>query len=314
MTYVFSAGEDVTIKSVSGTYTHGTEVTAEASADKAFLYFIKWMNASGELISKDNPYTFAATENIALRAHFSSNAHQVTLTAGRGGTVSGGGRYEYNTVAKIEAAPIAGGGYHFVKWTNAKGDSLSANNPYTLVVKSDTAVQALFALNTYFVTAESTAGGHTAGGGWLYDHGVQAKLTAIADPGYHFTGWTAGDGFNMLVSTVNPYVFTLTQSSFTAYQARFDRGDGNADGGIQSTEARVLYTGGVLRLVNLGGYSVTVSTISGQRILSFRPGSDDEQYPVALPAGIYILTPTSLNRPAERGLLPFREIGKFVVR
>ncbi|OAV71509.1 hypothetical protein Barb4_00610 [Bacteroidales bacterium Barb4] len=310
----FSAGEDVTIKSVSGTYIHGTEVTAEASADKAFLYFIKWTNASGELISKDNPYTFAATENIALNAYFSSNAHQVALTAGQGGTVSGGGRYEYNTIAKIEAAPIAGGGYHFVKWTNAKGDSLSANNPYMFVVKSDTAVRALFALDTYFVTAESAAGGHATGGGWLYDHGVQAKLTAVADPGYRFTGWMVGDGFNTLVSIANPYVFTVTQLSFTAYQARFERGNGNADGGIQSTEARVLYTGGVLRLVNLSGCSVIVSTISGQKILSLRPGSDDEPYPVALPAGVYVFTPIPLNLPAGGGLLPFREIGKFVVR
>ncbi|OAV73711.1 hypothetical protein Barb7_02926 [Bacteroidales bacterium Barb7] len=238
----------------------------------------------------------------------------MTLTAGRGGTVSGGGRYEYNTIARVEATPIAGGGYHFVKWTNAKGDSLSTNNPYTFVVKSDTAVQALFALNTYFVIAESTEGGHTAGGGWLYDHGMQAKLTAVADPGYDFTGWTAGDGFNMLVSTANPYVFTVTQLSFTAYQARFKRGDVNADDRIQSTEARVFYTGGVLRLVNLSGCSVTVSTISGQRILSLRPDSDDEPYPVALPAGIYVFTPTLRNLSAKGGLLPFREIGKFVVR
>ena len=55
----------------------------------------------------------------------------------------------------------------------------------------------------YTITANSTGGGTVTGAG-RYKHGTSVKLTATANPGYEFTGWSDG-------STANPYIFTATE-------------------------------------------------------------------------------------------------------
>ncbi|OAV63777.1 hypothetical protein Barb6XT_03053 [Bacteroidales bacterium Barb6XT] len=64
------------------------------------------------------------------------------------------------------------------------------------------------------------------------------------------------------------------------------------------------YAEGVLHLVNLDGYFISVSTIKRERVLQFT--ADDGEYPVTLPAGIYILNAAG----GKEG----RFAAKFVVR
>ncbi|OAV76021.1 hypothetical protein Barb7_00328 [Bacteroidales bacterium Barb7] len=296
------------IESGNGNYTHGTQVQAMAVTDKTDYRFEKWTDINGNSISTDNPYTFVATGNVTIRARFTKQHYRVDLTVENGRIKSGGGPYEYNTEATVEAEPIAGRGYYFAKWTTEEGDSLSSNNPYTFVVTGDVAIHAQFVPYEYFITVSETEGGRATGGERYYDYGAQAKLTAIADSGYRFTGWMAGDNFDTFVSADNPLFLTLIQPSVTAYRAAFkkedkDKGGGGADANhaVRGAEVNVWYSDGMLNLVNLSGYSVAVTAINGREVLSFRPGSDDERYPVALSAGVYILT-------------SFRENRKFAVR
>ena len=55
----------------------------------------------------------------------------------------------------------------------------------------------------YTITANPTKGGTVTGAG-RYKHGTSVELTATANPGYEFTGWSDG-------STANPYIFTATE-------------------------------------------------------------------------------------------------------
>ncbi|OAV73422.1 hypothetical protein Barb6_00247 [Bacteroidales bacterium Barb6] len=301
------------IESGNGSYTHGAEVQALAVTDKTDYRFEKWTDINGNGISTENPYTFIVTGNTKIRAHFTKRYSQVNLTVENGRIKSGGGPYTYNTEATVEAEPIAGSGYYFVRWTTERGDSLSSDNPYTFVVTEDVTIHALF---WPFITVDATEGGHTTEWYYDYDYKVQAELTATADSGYLFTGWMAGDSLNTFVSADNPLLLTLTQlPATTAYRAAFEKEDKGTNARhttVRDAAVKVWYADGILNLVNLGGYSVTVTAISGRKVLSFRPGSDNEQYPAALPAGVYILTP--FHFPAEKKLLLFKESQKFVVR
>ncbi|OAV72825.1 hypothetical protein Barb6_00787 [Bacteroidales bacterium Barb6] len=49
------------------------------------------------------------------------------------------------------------------------------------------------------------------------------------------------------------------------------------------------YAEGMLHLVNLEGYFISVSTMKGERVLQFTADSDDAGYAAALPAGVYVL-------------------------
>jgi uncharacterized protein YjdB len=65
------------------------------------------------------------------------------------------------------------------------------------------------------------------------------------------------------------------------------------------------YFAGYLRLKNMAGYRATLTTMSGRSIGIFSVASDDEDHPLTLPPGIYILTATHNDT---------RFVTKFVVR
>lgn len=68
--------------------------------------------------------------------------YTLTITAGTGGTVSGGGTYAYNTKVTIKAT--ANSGYHFVKWSDG-----NTNATREVTVTSDATYTATFAQDPY---------------------------------------------------------------------------------------------------------------------------------------------------------------------
>ncbi|MBQ7978122.1 MAG: hypothetical protein IJ301_06025, partial [Clostridia bacterium] len=68
---------------------------------------------------------------------------------------------------------------------------------------------------TISVESNNSAFGSVSGGG-RYDNYTSATLTAIPNTGYAFEGWSL-DGGNTIISTVNPYTFTVTKNeTYTA--------------------------------------------------------------------------------------------------
>ena len=68
--------------------------------------------------------------------------YTLTITAGTGGTVSGGGTYAYNTKVTIKAT--ANSGYHFVKWSDG-----NTNATREVTVTGDATYTATFAQDPY---------------------------------------------------------------------------------------------------------------------------------------------------------------------
>ncbi|OAV64741.1 hypothetical protein Barb6_03123 [Bacteroidales bacterium Barb6] len=298
-----SAGENGSIKPAgAGMYVHNTEAEIEAVADTGY-HFVQWTNAGGDTFSTANPYTFAVTKETKVQADFAANNYQVNVVAEHDSVTSGGGEYAYNTVATVRADLIADKGYYFVQWTDAKGASLSTANPYTFVVKGDTTVYAQYVSYKYVVNVTSTAGGHVTGNRQFYDHGEQATLTAVADSGYRFTEWTAGDSLDIPFSTESSFSFILSDTAFVDYKAHFEA-DGTGNEVLPAgEEAGAYHADGALHLVNPGGSLISVHAIDGRLLLQFKAG--DIEYPAPLPAGIYIL-----NAAGGKG----KQVIKFVVK
>ncbi|OAV74746.1 hypothetical protein Barb7_01711 [Bacteroidales bacterium Barb7] len=297
-----SAAENGTIKSGGGIHPYNTVEKIEAAAHTGY-HFVEWTDASGSTVSTDNPCRLVVKGDTAVQAHFAANSYQVELIVEHNGVTSGGGEYVYGTAATLKANFIADKGYYFVKWTNARGDSLSTANPYTFVVKGDTAVYAQYASYKYVVNVTATAGGHATGSRQLYDHGEQVTLTAVADKGYHFTEWTVGDSLDIPFSTESPFSFILSDTAFVDYKAHFEA-DGTGNEVLPAgEEARAYHADGALHLVNLEGSLISVHAIDGRLLLQFK--ANDTEYPAPLPAGVYIL-----NVAGGKG----KQVTKFVVR
>ena len=118
--------------------------------------------------------------------------------------MTGGGSYAFSSQVEVTAVPNYG--YHFTAWND--GDT---TNPRIVTLTSDTALQALFAVNIYHVSVESNdkARGNVTGGG-SYPYLSEVKLTATPSSNYHFGQWNDGD-------TANPRQITVVgDSSFVA--------------------------------------------------------------------------------------------------
>ena len=108
--------------------------------------------------------------------------HDVTLSAGEGGTVSeSGGRLAEGTTLSVTATPAEG--HHFVQWSDGVTD-----NPRSVVVgKEDVTLSAEFALTSYHLT-------YTLDGVSYKESDVLYGTALTPEPnpekeGYTFSGW-----------------------------------------------------------------------------------------------------------------------------
>ena len=84
--------------------------------------------------------TTKVTGNVTYYAVWQINSYTLTVTAGTGGTVSGGGTYNYGATATLKATPSAG--YHFVKWSDGNTNAsrtvtVTGNATYTAIFEQD---------------------------------------------------------------------------------------------------------------------------------------------------------------------------------
>ncbi len=194
-----------------GTYSYGSTCTlsAVANAGYTFLYWTRY----GSVVSTDATFSFTVTGNASYVAHFSLNTYVITVATipGNGGTVTGGGTYSHGATVTLTATPNEG--YTFVHWTK-NGYVVSYNSTYTFTASSDGDYVASF--QPYSFTISATADPEDAGvviGAGVYNIGITATLTAIANPGYEFVQWTkdgvhvsSRESFNIIVTEDASYV------------------------------------------------------------------------------------------------------------
>jgi uncharacterized protein YjiK len=179
-----------------GEFSIGDTCTLIATANTGYT-FLNWKK-DNVVVSDSTSYTFTVTGTAEYVANFQLNTYTITVTANptNGGTVTGGGTYNHGDQATLSAT--ANTGYTFNGWSDGVTE-----NPRTVDVTGNADYVANFQLNTYTitVTANPTNGGTVSGGG-TYNHGDQATLTATANTGYTFSGWSDGVTENTRIVTV----------------------------------------------------------------------------------------------------------------
>jgi hypothetical protein len=195
-----------------GSYQQGQSCTVNATPATGYN-FVRWTE-NGQQVSTNASYTFNVTGNRTLVAQFQLQSFSITASAdpNNGGTVTGGGTYNYGQSCTLSATPATG--YTFVNWTK-NGQQVSTNASYTFNVTSSGAYVAHFQIQSYniAVVAKPANGGTVTGGG-TYTYGQNCTITATANEGYDFINWTEN---NIPVSTNPSYSFNVTGNhSFAA--------------------------------------------------------------------------------------------------
>ncbi|MBP7051988.1 MAG: InlB B-repeat-containing protein [Phycisphaerae bacterium] len=177
------------------TYTYGQTVTVTAVANTGYT-FSSW---SGDAAGTVASTTVTMTRDKSVTASFTINTYTLTVAA-TDGTISRNpnkSSYTHGETVTLQATPDTG--YNFVNWSD---DLSGSTNPTTLVMDEDKSVTAAFAANTYTLDTAATNGSVTRSPDRAsYTYGEVVTLTAVADTGYSFSGWS-GDASGTAASTV----------------------------------------------------------------------------------------------------------------
>ena len=188
-----------------GTFQYGQSCTLHSTAATGYTFVIWTKN--GTQVSTNANYTFTVTESGTYVANFQAQTFDIAVEAApaEGGTVSGGGTYNYGQSCTITAT--ANNGYEFVKWTR-NGGQVSSNPTYTFTVNQSATYVAHFEPRNYYiaVSANPSVGGTVSGSG-LYAFGQTCTVHAEPAEHYEFASWTDG---GTQVSTEADYSFTVT--------------------------------------------------------------------------------------------------------
>ena len=146
-TWTFDAngGTGDTTKTLNYNATLSTLPTASRASTAANNYtFAGWFDTDASTGGTQLTTSTKCTGNKIWYARWTASTRQykLTVTAGTGGTVSGGGTYKYNASATLKAT--ANSGYHFVKWSDG---NTSATR--TVTVTKDATYTATFEQDPY---------------------------------------------------------------------------------------------------------------------------------------------------------------------
>ena len=190
-----------------GAFHYGDNCTVTATPTNGYT-FLRWTE-NGNQVSTNASYSFTVTGNRTLVAQFQAQSYTITATADptTGGTVSGGGTFNYGQSCTLTATPAMN--YDFVNWTK-NGQQVSTNATYTFTVTESATYVAHFQLQSYniSVSANPTNGGTVTGGG-TFNYGQNCTVVATASTGYDFVNWTEN---GTQVSTSASYSFTVNAS------------------------------------------------------------------------------------------------------
>ena len=146
-TWTFDAngGTGDTTKTLNYNATLSTLPTASRASTAANNYtFAGWFDTNASTGGTQLTTSTKCTGNKTWYARWtiSTRQYKLTVTAGIGGTVSGGGTYNYNASVTLNAT--ANSGYHFVKWSDG---NTSATR--TVTVTKDATYTATFERDPY---------------------------------------------------------------------------------------------------------------------------------------------------------------------
>lgn len=179
-------------------YSYNEKVTLTAVPGTGFE-FSSW---SGDLISTDNPAEVTVTKDMVITANFvGEGIYSLTIVPPVNGSVTVDPvRDLYAQDEQVTLTAVPNLGYVFDGWG---GDAAGLANPLVISMTKNTTVSAAFTdapLYTLNVTPNGPGSVAVDPPGTQFTAGTNITLTATAQTGFVFTGWT-GD----LVSNANPY-------------------------------------------------------------------------------------------------------------
>ena len=187
-----------------GAYHYGDNCTVIATPANGYT-FLRWTE-NGTQVSNSANYTFTVTGSRTLVAQFQAQTYTITATADptTGGTVTGGGTFNYGQSCTLTATPATG--HNFINWTK-NGQQVSTNASYTFNVTESATYVAHFQIQTFTVTltANPEEGGVLTGGG-TFNYGQNGQIHATPNPGYNFLNWMEN---GEVVTTSTNYFFDI---------------------------------------------------------------------------------------------------------
>ncbi len=165
--------------------------------------------------------------------------YTLTAEATTGGSIAGTVDGDYNAGDVIDITAAADTGYEFIGWTSSAGGTFGSANSLTTTFtmpEDDVTITANFRIisvePTYYVlNAEATTGGSiavTIDGD--YNAGDVIDITAAANTGYEFIGWTSSAGGTFGSANSLTTTFTMPENDVTI-TANFRVTTNDEDGG-----------------------------------------------------------------------------------
>jgi hypothetical protein len=181
----------------AGTYDPGTVVTVAETANTGYRASGWGGTDGGQTAAPTNATTtIVMSGNRSLAAKFVAQA-TLTVTAGIGGTATGGGVYDVGAAVPISAT--AATGYTFTAWTGT-GVTQTGASSTTVTVAGDEIVAASFTqpppppvIPNYTLTITGSPAAGTFSGAGTYPAGTAVTITEVPANGYRTNGWSGPD-------------------------------------------------------------------------------------------------------------------------
>lgn len=226
-----------------GKYVPEESVSLNAYANEGFR-FVNWTDSEGKVVSTSRDYVFVkGNTKEEFTAHFAFDPgspaepvpsellvyYHLSIVAGEGGTVSGGGHYQAGKSVSLYAS--CNENFEFVNWTDEDGEVVSTENSfyYTTVSKNET-LTANFRFNPtdpsepsnpklrHRIYLTSTEGGTVYTSDHVVYEGGSASISAYPNEGYDFVGWYLDD---VLYTTLSSFSYTMGDKD-VEFEARFE--------------------------------------------------------------------------------------------
>lgn len=203
-----AANGTVTKSPSKTTYTYGEVATLTAAANTGYT-FTGW---SGDAAGTSASVTVTMNGNKSVTANFSQNTYTLATTATNGTIAKSPSKTTYTYGEAVTLTAAANPGYTFTGWS---GDATGTSASVTVTMNANKSVTANFSPKTYTLTTAAANGTVTkTPSKTTYTYGEVVTLTAAANTGYTFNGWS-GDATGTSASV------TITMNANKSITANF---------------------------------------------------------------------------------------------